>query len=129
MSNADLAVVQYLELAKISEAKQQSSGSDRFLVLAAEAACRAGWLDVAERCRRIVLTHNPHHLIRRWPTVPDALRSKEFQPFLKQLGRFCSVERAETLLSELDRSIKVDAADSLGDLARAQLGDPVWAIT
>ena len=123
MSSADLAVVQYLELAKISQAKQQPSGCDRFLVLAAEAACRAGWLDVAEHCREIVLQHNPHHLIGRWPTMPDALRSEEFQPFLKQLERFCSVERAESLLSELDQSLTVEDEDSLGDQARA-IGRP-----
>ncbi len=125
MSSADLAVVQYLALAKISQARQQTSGGDRFLVLAAEAACRAGWLDVAERCRELVLKHNPHHLIGRWPAVADALRSEEFRPFFKQLERFCSVERAESLLSELNQNI-VEEEDLLGDLAREQLADPVW---
>lgn len=126
MSNADAAAIQYLKLATISRAKQQLAGCDRFLVLAGAAACRAGWLDVAELCRARVLRHNPHHLLRRWDALPDALRSEEFPPFLRQLERFCPVERAESLLSELNETVEIRDEISRHDQALEQLADPAW---
>src|SRR5690606_15248068 len=102
MTNSDLALIQYLELAKISQAKKQPAGCGRFLILAGVAACRSGWLDVAESCRTRVLEQNPHHLLNRWPTLPDAIRSSDFSAFLRQLERFCPIERAESILAELN---------------------------
>jgi hypothetical protein len=134
MSNPDLAVVQYLELAKISQTKQQLAGRDRFLILAGIAACRAGWLDVAETCRRRVLEHNPRHLLSQWDTLPNALRSQDFATFLRQLERFCPVERAETLLTELGARVSlpedVDPKDLvLEQLAEISEGPPVQFLT
>ncbi len=126
MSDPDLAVIRYLELAKISQAKNQRSGSDRFLILAGVAACRTGWLDVAERCRERVLEHNPHHLLGRWPTLPDALRSDDFAPFLKQLERFCSSERAEMLLSELEADVRLSGEIPPREQALKQLAAALW---
>jgi hypothetical protein len=126
VSNSDLALIQYLQLAKISQAKRQQAGSDRFLILAGVAACRSGWLDVAEACRDRVLEHNPHHLLNRWPTLPDAVRSPDFSTFLRQLERLCPVERAETILAELKANIGLEDGVSPRDQAREQLADPVW---
>ena len=126
MSNAERAAIHYLKLATISRAKQQLAGCDRFLVLAGAAACRAGWLDVAEICRDRVLEHNPHHLLRRWDTLPDALRSDEFPVFLKQLDRFCPAERAEMLVSELDQAADLGDEATGREDALKQLADPAW---
>jgi hypothetical protein len=126
MSNAERTAICYLRLATISRAKQQLAGCDRFLVLAGTAACRAGWLDVAEICRDRVLEHNPHHMLRRWDTLPEALRSDEFPVFLKQLDRFCPAERAEMLLSELDQSADLSDEASWHEIALEQLADPAW---
>ncbi|HUG89391.1 MAG TPA: hypothetical protein VML55_01070 [Planctomycetaceae bacterium] len=89
----------YAELARVSIDKRQRAGSDRLLVLTAAAACRAGWPRVAECCRRLVLEHNPRHLIGRQPSVADCLRDAAFQALLKQLERLCPYERAEHLLT------------------------------
>ncbi len=126
MSNPDLALMQYLELATISQAKRQMGGRDRFLILAAVAACRAGWLDVAEICRTRVLEHNRHHMLSRWPTLPDAVRSEDFSSFHRQLERICSFEKAEMLLHELQADVVLQDEVSPGEQALAKLAEAVW---
>jgi hypothetical protein len=96
----------YARLADVSQRKNQLLGRDKLLVLAAAAACRAGWLEVAARCRELVLEHNASHLFGNFATVPDALRSAEFAPFLKQLERLCGYERAEFLAKDVQRAPK-----------------------
>jgi hypothetical protein len=126
MSNPDLAMIQYLELAKFSQARRQLAGRDRFLILAGVAACRAGFLDVAETCRERVLKHNPRHLLGQWATLPEALRSEDFPALYHQLERFCSVEKAESLLSGLNASVKLEDSVSARDFAWKQLADECW---
>jgi len=101
MSNPERDMLAYVHLAALARQKGQLPGRDKFLVLAASAACHAGWPDVARRCRSLILEHNPAHLIGRFESVAAALRSEEFQPLVKQLDRFCGSERAEFLLEEL----------------------------
>ena len=120
MADHERAMLAYVTLARISAEKQQLDGRDRFLILAGAAACRAGWLDVAARCRELVLAHNPHHLLGAHSSFPDALRSEEFDPFLKQLERNCGDERAEHLLRELGvEPLVADTPES--DAGRAAL--------
>ncbi len=91
----------YVRLADVSQRKRQLLGRDKLLVLAAAAACRAGWADVAARCRQLVIEHNPAHLIGRFPTVAEALRSDEFETLVRRLQRLCGYERAEFLVNDL----------------------------
>src|SRR5580700_909047 len=99
--NHESAMLAYVRLADVSQRKHQLIGRDKLLVLAAAAACRAGWIDVGERCRQLVLEHNPAHLIGTFPTAADAVRNDNFTPLLNQLERMCRYERAEFLVSEL----------------------------
>ena len=92
----------FARLAEISQQKQQFPQRDKFLLLAGIAACHAGWLDIAQQCRAIVLEHNPQHLVGRYPTFPDAIRSDNFETFHKSLERFCTFEKAEHLLGDID---------------------------
>jgi hypothetical protein len=121
MRNSEGAMVAYARLAVASQSKRQMVGRDRFLVLAAAAACYAGWPDVAAACRRLVLDHNPRHLVGHWETVPEALRSEDFPTFVRQLARLCSPEQAEHLLESLtgDPTIPPPPADG------ADTGDAV----
>jgi hypothetical protein len=102
MRDHESAMLCYIRLADVSQRKRQLLGRDKLLVLAAAAACRAGWPDVAERCRQLVLEHNPAHLLKNFSTVADALRSDDFASLLKQHERMCGYERAEFLVNELD---------------------------
>lgn len=130
MSNPEAAMLAFATLADVARRRGQQSGSDRFLLLTGEAACRAGWLDVAHRCREIVLAHNPRHLLGCYPTFADALRSADFQPYLRNLERFCSYEHAEHLLEGLGLSPEsLAAAGHPGEKCLALLTDastPAW---
>lgn len=119
MRDHESAMLSYVRLAEVSHRKMQPLGRDKLLVLAAAAACRAGWPEVAERCRALVLVHNPAHLIGNFATVADALRSDDFTPLLKQHERLCGYERAEFLVNELgvDPQSRPEADKTAGQIA------------
>jgi hypothetical protein len=121
--NHESAMLAYVRLAEESERRHQLLGRDKLLVLAAAAACRAGWLEVGERCRQLVLEHNPAHLIGTFPTAADAVRSPDFSTLLNQLERMCGYERAEFLVDELGRGAGLDQSGrDAGDVALSLLG-------
>jgi hypothetical protein len=123
--NHESAMLAYVRLADVSQRKHQLIGRDKLLVLATAAACRAGWIDVGERCRHLVLEHNPAHLIGTYPTAADAMRSGDFTPLVNQLERLCGYERAEFLVSELGLETNPDESDrDAGQIALSLLGRP-----
>lgn len=119
MPDPEREMLAYLQLAAVSTEKQQSLGRDRFLILAGAAACRAGFVDVADRCRELVLSVNSRHIIGQYESFADAMRNEDFQPLVKQLSRLCPPEQAEFLLqsqhdeSETDAQSTQDRADDL----------------
>lgn len=141
MSPEESKMLVYVALADVSRRRGQTAGSDRFLTLAGVAACRAGRLDVAERCRELVLADNPRHLLSRWPSVAAALRAADFAPYLKRLERFCPLERGEHILRELNERAVPAAADAeivteteppeidAGGMALQRLSGPQWPTT
>ncbi len=104
MMNDEAAMTAFARLAEVSQQKQQYPQRDKFLFLTGISACRAACVDIAARCREIVLANNPQHLIRKYASLPDALRSEDFEVFHAQLDRFCTFEKAEHLLHEFDDS-------------------------
>ncbi|MSR57232.1 MAG: hypothetical protein EXS05_06140 [Planctomycetaceae bacterium] len=125
MPDHDAAMLAYVKLAGVSQARKQLGPRDKFLVLAASAACRAGWPAVAERCRELILAHNAAHLLRKHPLFQDALRDADFQTYLKQIERFCSYEKAEYLLARQEMTPdlpKLSTKLSPGDYALLLLG-------
>ena len=126
MADHERAMLLYVKLAELSQQKSQLPGRDKFLVLAASSACRAGWPAVAERCRALVLLHNRAHLVGHCATFVDTMRSADFEPFLRQLERFCSFEKAEHLLAELNIDVsppQPGSNQSAGEYALAMLAD------
>jgi hypothetical protein len=112
MRDHDRAMLMYVHLARLSQQKGQLPGRNKFLVLAGAEACPAGWLNVAARCRELVLADNPSHVLSKTASFPDAMRSADLPPLLKQLERFCTLERAEHLLAELEVDIEPPRVDS-----------------
>lgn len=102
MTDQEQRMLAYASLAGESRRRGQQNGFLRFVILSGVAACRAGWSSVASRCRELVLDANPRHLLSHFDSLEDALRSDEFQPFLLHLDRFCTFERAEHLLAQMD---------------------------
>jgi hypothetical protein len=74
---------------------------DKLLVLSGVVAVEMGLPQIAAVCRRQVLAHNPWHLVRRWPTLAEAMDDDAFQDYLRQLSRRYSPEKAEHLLVTL----------------------------
>ena len=67
----------YEELAGLEEQRAAPQMRDRFLILAADAALTHGLRDEAERLRARLLQSNPHHLLRPYPSMPEALKSSD----------------------------------------------------
>lgn len=109
MHDHEIAMCAYVQLAVISEQKRQDLVRDRFLLLAAVEACRAGWLDVAERCREKLVAANPAHQLHRHASMADALRHEEFQRLVLKWERYCPFEQAEYLLTQLGLDAQGDA--------------------
>lgn len=109
----------YLHLAEASQRRGQPQVCDRFLVIAGTIAARMELPAVDAHCRRIVLAHNPNHLVRRWPTLALALDDSDFLHFLKQLQRRYPQEKAEQLLQNLglDMAREREAFASDGEYA------------
>ena len=120
MMNPESAALCYGELACLSQEKQQPLMRDRFLLLTAAAACRAGWAEIAADCHRWLTAFAPHHQATRFTTVADALRDPEFIKLVEHWERFCPKERAEMLLSELG-ALAVLSPDDLQAAERLQI--------
>lgn len=117
MSVSDQRILNYVLLADLSQLRQQAAGRDRFLLLAAIAACECGLPELAEELRRRVVCNNPHHLVARYDSMAAALRDSDFAPFQRHLQRFCSAEQAEFLLHQQRRA--EDGVHSTQDLQSA----------
>ncbi len=104
MDDHDAAMLAFVKLAGVSQSREQLGPRDKFLVLAGVAASRADHPAVAQRCRELLLAHNPAHLLKRYETIERALDDGEFQTYFRQVSRFCSYEKAEHHLSQLDIS-------------------------
>jgi hypothetical protein len=111
MIDHELRMCAYVQLACLSHRKRQALARDRFLLLAGAEGCRAGWPDVAARCRELLLASNPHHQAARFATFADALRDADFQQVVSQTERRCPAERAEHLLRQLDVEPRGDQPD------------------
>lgn len=111
MPDHEIAMCGYVQLAVISDQKQQAQPRDRFLLLAGVEACRAGWLEVAERCRTLIVAANPRHQLHWHATMADALRDPDFQQLAARWEKYCPFEQAEHLLLQLGRSPEGDQPD------------------
>jgi predicted metal-dependent HD superfamily phosphohydrolase len=101
MPNHETAMCTYVQLALVSDQKQQAPARDRFLLLAGVAACQAGWPEVGDRCRTMILATNPAHQLKQHPTMADALRDPDFQKLAAKWEKYCPFEHAEHLLLQL----------------------------
>jgi len=123
MHNHETAMCAYVQLAVISDQKQQIPARDRFLLLAGVAACNAGWLDVANCCRDRILAANPAHQLHRHASMADALRDPDFRLLVSKWERYCPYEQAEHLLLQLGQAPEGDQPElSRGERMRQLLG-------
>lgn len=91
----------YLHLARASGLRRRPLVRDQLLIIAATGAALLGLPRIAAHCRRLILDHNPKHLIRRWSSLDEALGDSDFLQFLKQVQRRYPQEKAERMRDEL----------------------------
>jgi hypothetical protein len=101
MAEADRLLGMYLHLARASSMRKQPMVHVKLLVLAGVQADQMGLDDISALCRHKILGHNARHLVRKWPTIGEALSSESFQAYLKQLKRRYSSEKVEHLVQSL----------------------------
>jgi|GEM_PF-1280711 len=92
----------FANLAAESLQKKQQQGELRFLLLAGAAACRGGYPNVTEQCYQRAVSINPHHLLAKYDSFADAMRSEDFLTLISRLDRFCTYEHAELLLEKIN---------------------------
>lgn len=91
----------YEDLANWEHRQGSPQARDRFLILAADAALEAGLNDEAERLRARLLEHNPHHMLRPYSSLADAMKSADVHSYVADLRGTYPVEEAEKLLGAL----------------------------
>jgi hypothetical protein len=101
MPSADQTIRSYVLLAEHFERQNEGPMRDRFLVLAADAALTAGLAEEAERVRIRLLQHNPHHLLRPFASMPEAMKSPDVESYIAGLRRSYPPGRADQLLESL----------------------------
>jgi hypothetical protein len=104
MASVNHVLEVYQELADWYEQRGQAQMRDRFLVLAADAAQSAGKTEEAERLRQRLLRQNPHHLLKPYASLAEALKAPDVQSYVADLRRSYSPETAEHLRDSLRAS-------------------------
>jgi hypothetical protein len=114
----------YLHLARAAELRRQPLVRDRVLLLAAIIATRIDLIPIAAVCRERILTHNPGHMLARWPTVGEALAEEDFQSLVNRLATRYGPEQVERLVEQLgiERGNERAAYASDGEYAAGLLG-------
>jgi hypothetical protein len=120
----------YLHLARASKLRQQPLVRAKLLVLAGVQAEEMGLDDISALCRHRILSQNPRHLVRKWPTMHEALSAEPFQTHLKQLRRRYSHEKIEHMMQSLGIEMGQERAAYFNDTeyAAALLNTRVEAI-
>jgi hypothetical protein len=101
MAESDRLLGMYLHMARASSMRNQPMVQDKLLVLAGVQAEEMGLCEISALCRHKILGHNARHLLRKWPTIGEALSSESFQTYLKQLKRRYSGEKVEHMMHSL----------------------------
>jgi hypothetical protein len=122
MRDHEAAMRVYVQLAVVSGQKQQPQVRDRFLLLAGVEACRAGWPEVADRCRLQLVASNPAHQIHLHATFADALRTADFQQLVAHWERYCPFEKAEAMLRRLHLPAQQSSELTVGEQMLELLG-------
>jgi hypothetical protein len=77
----------YEDLANHYARRGESGQRDNCLVLAADAALAAELPEEAERLRRRLLLTNPHHLLRPFASMTEAMQSADVRDFVADLRK------------------------------------------
>src|SRR4051794_606312 len=91
----------YEELASRFDHQNEPRHRDIFLVLAADAALTGGRGGEAERLRARLLQSNPHHLLKPFPTLREAMQSGDIRDYVADLRKRFPTSHGEEMLANL----------------------------
>src|SRR5206468_146098 len=98
MADRERTLQIYQELSDSFEVQHNPSMRDLFLMLAADAALRAGHSAEAELLRQRLLRLNPHHLLKPYASFAEAAGHPDIQSYIEELRQKYPVEVAEDML-------------------------------
>jgi len=116
MPSSDPKVRVYEDLAEWEHQNGTPQARDRFLILAADAALTAGLTEEAERFRSRLLEYNPHHLLRPYPSLKDAMKSSDVYSYIADLRGNYPLGESEQLLASLTGKKPVDGLPPLPEM-------------
>src|SRR5262249_4438146 len=91
----------YQDLADSFDQQHNASLRDLFLLLAADAALRAGHQAEAELLRQRLLRLNPHHLLKPYASFAEASSYPDIQGYVEELRQKYPAEVAEEMLESV----------------------------
>ena len=114
----------YLHLARAASHRLRPMAQVRLLLMAAIVAYQLKLLRISAACRAKMLELTSNHMMRRWPTISDALDDPDFRHFLHQVERKYPLEKAEKMMTGLniDTANERDAYFSDEEYAASLLG-------
>jgi len=101
MNSHEQALAVYVDLADHFQRKDDPGMREIFLVLAADTALKAGQPAKAEQLRAELLTDNPYHLLKPFPTFAEAIQHPDIEIYVADLREKYPVEVARDLLEPL----------------------------
>lgn len=101
MATVEQTFQTYQELAALYAQQGQAQLRDRFLVLAADVLHAAGRTEEAERMRGRLLQVNPHHLLKPFASLDEAMKTTDVKNYVTGLRRTYPPEKAVELLESL----------------------------
>ncbi len=107
----------YLKLAMLMQKKILIPDRDRALILAGSCASLLGFESLAGFCRNLILQNNRGHMIGQYSSFKAALEASDFQVFLKQVAKRCSLEKAESILATQGLRVGPKQAECQNDFA------------
>ena len=129
MSESYDNLVAFVMLAMAEQRRLNLMDRDRLLVIAATIASERHLEPLAGYFRQIVLDHNAGHMLRKYPTIYEAMVDADFLHFVRTIRRRYPLERVEQQLAELGldekRPERGDRSE-LEVLAELCEADPSW---
>ncbi len=101
MHSHDKILQVYVDLAEMYQQQQDAAMREVFLMLAADAALRAGRPGQAEQLRQELLRQNPYHALKPFPTFVEATQHPDIENYLDDLRMKYPAEVAEDMLESI----------------------------
>lgn len=104
-------IVIFARLAQAFKGRLMLQDRDRALVMTGVCASMLQMEAIANFCHQLILKNNRGHLLKRYDSFEEALKTEDFVTFLKQVRRKLPTEKAETQLEELGYHCPVKRKD------------------